>query len=391
MALFNWPLQKNTVGLEERLALIKFVATSNRFTNGPKCQEFEQAWNEWQGSFYSVYVANGSVANFLLLDAVKEKYFPTKDRLTIFAPAINWATNISTFCQQNHNVYFYDINYETYGPTTKSVNDLSSQGLVPDIIYLTHILGISNDINQIKTLWPNTIILEDCCESHGARDQKTNVKVGNTGIGSTFSFYFGHHMTTIEGGMVCVKDRDLYNLLRAKRSHGLSRETTPDYQDPIKAAYPDIDPTFLFPTKGYNFRNVETGAVLGLTQLKKLDKWNDQRNKNYCVFYEEMIDKPWFNTLPIPAGNSAMTLPFHCKNAKVAQNLKLLLQSMGIETRPFLVGNLLRQPFMQNYESLIGLPNSEKMHTHSFYIGNNHFVKPSDIKKLSKEIDECVF
>jgi CDP-6-deoxy-D-xylo-4-hexulose-3-dehydrase len=391
MPAFNWPLQKNTIGFKERLALIKFIATSDRFTNGPKCREFEEQWSAWQGSPYSVYVANGSVANFLLLDAVKEKYFPTKEKLTIFAPAINWATNISTFCQQKHNVYFYDIDYETYSPTIESVAALSEEGLVPDIIYLTHILGISNDIGRIKELWPDTIILEDCCESHGARDQKTNVKVGNTGIGSTFSFYFGHHMTTIEGGMVCVKDKDLYNLLRAKRSHGLSRETTPDYQKIIKADNPSIDPTFLFSTKGYNFRNVETGAVLGLTQLKKLDRWNARRNTNYCVFYGEMIKKSWFDTLPIPLGNSAMTLPFHCKSFKIAKQLKTLLQHMGIETRPFLVGNLLRQPFMKDYESLIALPNTEKMHTHSFYIGNNHFIKPSDIENLSKEIDKCVF
>jgi CDP-6-deoxy-D-xylo-4-hexulose-3-dehydrase len=390
MSEFNWPLQKNTVGLEERLALIKFIATSDRFTNGPKCREFEEQWSKWQGSPYSLYVANGSVANFLLLDAVKEKYFSTKEKLTIFAPAINWATNISTFCQQKHNVYFYDIDYETYSPTVESVTALSEKGLVPDIIYLTHILGISNDMGRIAELWPNTIILEDCCESHGARDPKTNVKVGNTGIGSTFSFYFGHHMTTIEGGMVCVKDKNLYNLLRAKRSHGLSRETTPDYQKIIKANNPDIDPTFLFPTKGYNFRNVETGAVLGLVQLKKLNRWNAQRNQNYHVFYKEMIKKPWFDTLPIPLGNSAMTLPFHCKDAKVAKKLKPLLQYMGIETRPFLVGNLLRQPFMKDYKSLIALPNSEKMHTHSFYIGNNHFIKPSDVDNLSKKLDECV-
>ena len=212
---------------------------------------------------------------------------------------------------------------------------------------------------------------------------------GNTGIGSTFSFYFGHHMTTIEGGMVCVQDEKLYNLLRAKRSHGLSREMLPAYRSEIQDKYPDVDPTFLFPTKGYNFRNVETGAVLGRVQLKKLDSWNEQRSKNYAFFRKEMLHRSWFENLPKPTGNSAMTLPFHCKDAETAAEVKKFLQLIGIETRPFLVGNLLRQPFMEDYESLIPLPNSERMHTHSFYIGNNHFIKEGDIKALSKVLDRC--
>jgi CDP-6-deoxy-D-xylo-4-hexulose-3-dehydrase len=198
-------------------------------------------------------------------------------------------------------------------------------------------------------------------------------------------------MTTIEGGMICVKSEALYNLLRAKRSHGLSREMIPSYKSAIQEKYPDIDPTFLFPTKGYNFRNVETGAVLGRVQLKKLDSWNEQRAKNYALFRTEMLKRPWFEALPKAKGNSAMTLPFHCTDEKTATEVKKFLQLIGIETRPFLVGNLLRQPFMEEYESVIPLPNSERMHTHSFYIGNNHFIKEADILKLSKELDRCGF
>jgi CDP-6-deoxy-D-xylo-4-hexulose-3-dehydrase len=186
-----------------------------------------------------------------------------------------------------------------------------------------------------------------------------------------------------------VQEEKLYNLLRAKRSHGLSREMLPSYRVEIQEKYPDVDPTFLFPTKGYNFRNVETGAVLGRVQLKKLDSWNEQRSKNYALFRKEMMRRPWFDTLPEPTGNSAMTLPFHCKDAETAAEIKKFLQLIGIETRPFLVGNLLCQPFMEDYKSLIPLPNSERMHTHSFYIGNNHFIKEADIKALSKVLDRC--
>jgi CDP-6-deoxy-D-xylo-4-hexulose-3-dehydrase len=391
MTKFDWPLQKNTIGLREKLSLIKFLVTSDRFTNGPECRRFEEEWSEWQGCKYSLFVANGSVANFLLLDAVKEYIFPQKEKLTIFAPAINWATNISTFCQQNHNVYFYDIDYETYSPTEESANKLFLEGLTPDVVYLTHVLGISNNMSRIKKLWPNAVILEDCCESHGAKDQESMCKVGNTGFGSTFSFYFGHHMTTIEGGMICTNSEQLYNLMRAKRSHGLSREMLPEYKKIIEQTNPDIDPTFLFPTKGYNFRNHEIGAVIGRTQLKKLTEWNFKRSVNYAVFHDLNVGKPWCTHLPSPKGNCAMTLPFHCETPKIAKETKKFFNLLGIETRPFLVGNLLLQPFMKDYKSLIDLPNSERMHNHSFYIGNNHFVTPGDIINLSAQLDRCMF
>lgn len=390
MRSFKWPLQRNTIGLQERLSQIKFWATTDRFTNGPEVRAFEKEWSDWQGCEYSLYVGNGSVANFLLLDAVKEKFFPKHEKLTIFAPAINWATNISTFFQQRHNVYFYDIDYTSYSPTIESVTELAEKGIKPDIIYLTHVLGISNDMQRVKDLWPGVMIIEDCCESHGAVDPRSGAKVGTTGIGSTFSFYFGHHMNTVEGGMISVNDRDLYNLMRAKRSHGLSREMLPHQRNLVEHEYSDIDPSFLFPTKGYNFRNTESGAVLGRVQLKKLDTWNKKRSENYYAFCMQMAPQHWIEHVATPEGNSAMTLPFHCCTERQASHLKKELKKRGIETRPFLVGNLLLQPFMSGYTSPIKLPNTERMHTHSFYIGNNQFVTPADIRALAQEL-KCVF
>ena len=114
MAQFDWPLQKNTIGFQEKLALTKFILTSDRFTNGPKCREFEDQWSQWQGRKYSLFVSSGTTANTLLLDAVRELHFGKRAKLTIFCPAVNWATNISTFKQQGHEIFFYDINYESY-------------------------------------------------------------------------------------------------------------------------------------------------------------------------------------------------------------------------------------------------------------------------------------
>jgi CDP-6-deoxy-D-xylo-4-hexulose-3-dehydrase len=336
-----------------------------------------------------LFVSSGSTANTLLLDAVRDLYFSKNKKLKILCPAVNWATNISTFRQQGHSIFFYDIDYTTYSPTFESLKRLKEVGFKPDIVYATHIMGFANRLNQVKEYWPDAILLEDCCESHGALtpDKK---KVGNEGTGSTFSFYFGHHMTTIEGGMVCTDDVDLYNLMRAKRSHGMAREMLPRYRSLEEELAPDIDPSFLFPTEGYNFRNTELGAVLGLVQLNKLDRFIQKRADNYYKFLWSMVGHPWIKSLPAPLGNSAMTLPFHCKSEETKERLKAKLNEMGIETRPFLVGNLLRQPFMHDYHQDPYLPNSEEIHTNSFYIGNNHFVNEHQILSMAAELYRCV-
>lgn len=389
MTKFNWPLQKNTIGFDEKFALIKFILTSSRFTNGPKCRQFEEAWSKWQGRKYSLFVSSGTTANTLLLDAVRDLYFGKKRKLKILCPAVNWATNISTFKQQGHDIFFYDIDYTNYSPTYSSLKRYHDVGIEPDVVYVTHIMGFANELANVKKFWPDAIILEDCCESHGAENSNFK-KVGNEGLGSTFSFYFGHHMTTIEGGMVCTDDQDLYNLMRAKRSHGMSREMLGNYRDLEERLAPDIDPSFLFPTEGYNFRNTEIGAVLGLVQLKKLDSFIQKRQDNYMLFLDCLVGHPWIKSLPSPIGNSAMTLPFHCKSPETKQILKSRLKEMGVETRPFLVGNLLRQPFMSDYKQQPYLPNSEEIHTHAFYIGNNHFVNQFQILSLSEELYKCV-
>lgn len=390
MSAFDWPLQQNAIGLEEKSALIKFLLTSNRFTNGPQCYEFEKQWSKWQGTVFSLFVSSGTTANTLLLDAVRDLYFGKDRKLKILCPAVNWATNISTFRQQGHDVYFYDIDYWRYSPTRDSLDFLAEKGITPDIIYVTHIMGFGSNLDYVKKLWPSAFILEDCCESHGALDNNDK-KVGNAGLGSTFSFYFGHHMTTVEGGMICTKDQGLYNLMRAKRSHGMSREMFSPWRDIEEKMSPDIDPSFLFPTEGYNFRNTEMGAVLGKVQLKKLDKFIEQRQLNYMVFFDEMYDHPLIKHLPFPEGNSAMTLPFHCKSQYARDKLKAKLTELKVETRPFLVGNLLRQPFMADYdEKAAYLPNTEEIHDNSFYIGNNHFIKPKEIYKLTNLLKSCV-
>jgi CDP-4-dehydro-6-deoxyglucose reductase, E1 len=379
MNKYKWPLMADAIGAEERAALVDFINTTDRFTNGPEVKRFEEQWSEWQGCKYSVMVNSGASANLVILSTL-----PPKSRVA--TPACTWATNVSSIIQLGHTPVFYDIDRKTYGPTEDSLKELSRQGV--DAILITHLMGLANNMDLINQYLPDVVIFEDCCESHGATFKGT--KVGNFGMASSFSFYFGHHMTTIEGGMICTNDRDVYNALRARRSHGMSREMEPEYRDAVAEENPDIDPRFLFPVDGFNCRSTEINAVLGQVQLKKLDHFIRIRQQNYYEFIKLVNKFREHLYQPNHLGNSSMTLPFHCKSAEACEKLKQALEDAGIETRPFLVGNLLEQPFIKRLGYEANLPITEEIHRQSLYIGNSQFVTEQDVRSL-EEVLKSVF
>jgi CDP-6-deoxy-D-xylo-4-hexulose-3-dehydrase len=214
-------------------------------------------------------------------------------------------------------------------------------------------------------------------------------KRGSNSLGATFSFYFGHHMSTIEGGMVTTNNKDLYDLMKIKRSHGMARESTKfkDYAD----LYPEIDKQFLFVTDGYNFRNHEICAVLGSSQLKRLDKMIEIRNRNHDIF-TSIIDKypNLFYNIKNSTTNSSFCLPFICKSKGIMLAMKETFNENGIEYRPVVAGNLLAQPFLKDYkiETEKERTNAELVHSQGVYIGNSHFVTVEDMKFLKQVVEK---
>lgn len=383
MNSYKWPLMKDTITLSDKLAMIKFIITTNQFTNGPKVREFEDAWNQWLGSEQSLFVSSGSTANLLLIDAVKEKY-DLQNFEKVLVPACTWVTNVSPVIQCGLTPIFCDINLDNYSFDLEHMKKIAIKH--PDIkaIFVTHLLGYSADIEAYKEIFPNAIILEDICESHGCLSPN-GTKRGADAIGATFSFYFGHHMTTVEGGIVSTNDPDLYNLMRIKRSHGLARELPKEKYKQAIEAYPDVNSKFMFLTKGYNFRNTEIPAVLGLSQLKRLDKMIASRKKNYITFWN--IIKEYEDHFYVPSNsdtNSSFAFPIVAKNKKVADKLKTELEIASIESRPIVSGNLLAQPFLNDYSLEPGSNlNIQKLHENGVYVGNNHFITSWEISLLS--------
>lgn len=373
---------KNNITLSDRFNLAKFVLTSDRFTNGLKVREFEKKWSKWLGAKHSLFVSSGSTANYLLLAAVKELY-GLKDGDKVLVPSCTWVTNIGPVIQLGFTPIFCDINIRNFSFCEDDLEYISKEHPDIKLIFITHLIGFSANNERCKSLFPNALILDDICESHGCLSPDGS-KRGSDSLGATFSFYFGHHISTVEGGMISTNNYDLYDLMRLKRSHGLARES--ERFDEYTVKYPDISKQFLFVTDGYNFRNHELGAVLGLSQLSRLDSYIEIRNRNYKMFIElisEHTDKfivPDFNSFC-----SNFCFPVLCKTKETADKLKKLFDINGIEHRPIISGNLLRQPFLSEYsvESPKENLTVDFVHDNGIYLGNNHFVGEKEIKLLS--------
>lgn len=369
-----WPLMQTAITESDKKSMIDFISSSDRYTCGKMVQQFEDEWSSWLGCKYSLYVTSGSTANLLLVAAVKELYnIPNGSKVLV--PACTWVTNISPVFQVGLEPVFCDVDLERYSFDVHTLPDEDIR-----IVFVTHLLGLNAPIEQLMERYPNAIFLEDICESHGILGPDGK-KRGSSSVGGTFSFYYGHHMTTIEGGMVCTNDERLYELMRLKRSHGMARHLLPKNYETTIAKYPNINPQFLFLTDGYNFRNTEINAVLGLEQLKRLDSSIAIRRDNFACFIEN-LDPNIFYIPFVDPGNSSFAFPFVCKKHEDVQKLHRIFDELGVEHRPIVSGNLLLHPFLNKWKNTVDVPNVTIVNDNGVYIGNNQFITRDMLLKV---------
>ena len=378
---------EETITPFDRIKMAKFVLTTKKFTNGDKVKEFEKKWSEWLGCKYSLFVSSGSTANLLLIAAVMEKY-GLKRGDKVLLPACTWVTNVGPAMQLGLKPVFCDVNLSNFSFDLDEMEKIKA--VHPDIklIFVTHLLGFPAENDRYQELFPEAIILDDVCESHGAKF-KDGTRVGRNSLGATFSFYFGHHMTTVEGGMVCTNDPELYDLMKMKRSHGMARESI--NFDAYAKQYPEIEKSFLFITDGYNFRNHEVCAVLGISQLKRLDGMINKRIDNYSKFVDLMVDyEHLFRPVYSNAGNSSFCFPLIAYDKETYQKLVSKFQEHGIEYRPIVSGNLLRHPFLSGYKITTKrkITNADVLNDYGVYLGNSHFVSQKNIDLLKSILEE---
>jgi len=362
----------------DKKSLINFISSTDRYTCGKKVKEFEDAWSKWLGCKYSLYVTSGSTANLLLMAAVKELYeIPNGSKVLV--PACTWVTNVSPVFQLGLEPVFCDVDLERYSFDLDTLPEEDVR-----IVFITHLLGINSPVEALKRKYPNAVFLEDTCESHGVK-APNGTRRGSTGTGSTFSFYYGHHMTTIEGGIISTDNELLYELMKIKRSHGMARLLSPHLYEIAVNENSNIDPSFLFLTDGFNFRNTELNAVLGLEQLKRLDHNIEMRRKNFECFMKHLDPECFYVPYNDP-GNSSFALPFICKNKEDMPKLKTIFKELGVEYRPVVSGNLLLHPFLKKWRDTVSVPNANIINDNGVYIGNSQFVTEDMIVKVFEAI-----
>ena len=390
MKKFHWQLMSNNILQEDKKALINFIKSTNKFTNGIKVKEFEKKWSKWLGVKYSTFVNSGSSANLISIHVLKEL---KKNKTEVILPAFTWNSDVVSVLNAGFKPVFVDIKLKNLALDEEQVKKKINKKTAA--IFLTHAMGFpgisSNFLKFIKKR--KIFLIEDVCESHGA--MLNNKKLGSLGNISNFSFYYAHHITTIEGGMICTDSKEIDTLVKMKRGHGLLRDCQNEILiNKTKKKLTELNSDFIFLTEGFNLRNNELSAVIGLQQLKRLNKIIKARNLNHRLFIKHLRKDIFFTDFNLKgSSNYAFQLILKKRNKKLFNKVLSVLKKNAIEYRVGSVGggNQLRQPYLKSYnlkKNFKSLKNTEHMHFYGLYIGNYPHLDHKKIINLCKLLDK---
>ena len=364
-------------------------------TQSKKVEEFEKKWSKWLKVKYSTFVNSGSSANYISISLLKV-INKNKTKNEIIVPSLTWVSDVNSVIMNGFKPVFVDINLSNLSMNTKEVlKKINNKTLA---VFITHAQGFNglNDelINKLKQ--KKIHLIEDVCESHGAKFK--NKKLGTYGLISNFSFYYAHHMTTIEGGMICTNNKKIYELSKILRSHGMVREAkNKKYEKKLINKYKDLSPQFIFLYSTLNFRNNEIAATFGINQLKNLDKNNQLRTKNLLLFLKNLDPKKyWINYDIHGSCNYAFPIILKTKNLKKRDYFEKQLFKNNIEFRRGNAGggNQLRQPYLKDIIKLKNFKefkNVELVHFFGYYIGNYPELKREKILKITQILNNITF
>jgi len=383
---FSHPLMHDNFTKDDINVAIKLLRKQKIIlTQSKHVKEFEKKWSKWLGIKYSVFVNSGSSANLITISILKILY----NKNEIVLPSLTWVSDVNSVIQNGFKPIFVDINPNNLCMDENQIMKRVNKNTLA--VFLTHVQGFNGLSDKLLSFlkMKKVLLIEDVCESHGATFK--NKKLGTYGLISNFSFYYAHHMSTIEGGMICTNDKKIYEIALMMRSHGMIRETSNHaFERKLIKKYPHLSPKFIFLYPGYNFRNNEIGAVIGINQLKSLDKNNKKRRKNFRLFIS-LLDKSKYKTTFHLKGscNYAFPLILNKPDFKFRKILEHSLKKRGIEFRRGNAGggNQLRQPYLKPYLKNINLKNFkevEHIHFFGYYIGNYPSLTEDKIRKICK-------
>ena len=369
--------------------LTRFISRAKQFSFGPECKEFESEFAKWQGRKHCVFFNSGSSANLALIQALLNTGRLKRGDHVGFS-AVTWSTNVMPLIKLGLKAVPIDIELDTLNISSQELEKVLAKYPLK-ALFITHVLGFCHDLEKITAICKKKkiMLLEDTCESLGSVYKKQ--KLGNFGLASTFSFYVGHHLSTIEGGAICTDDEKLAVALHVVRAHGWDRNLAPHHQAKMRQDH-SVDNHFYglytFYDLGYNLRPTEINAVLGKAQLKYADEIVKTRHENFLKLAQSIHQR---TDLYYPLKYDHMDLvsnfafPIICRTKKIQDKL-ITICSGRVEIRPIVGGNVTRHPFFKKYMNKF-IPKdfrADIVHDYGLYFGNNPELSKAELNTLIK-------
>ena len=373
-------LVSDTIDRQDINALVEWLQQDPipRLTKGELTKQLEEKWAKKIGTKYSVFVNSGSSSILLTLAALKESGKLKNNKIVV--PALSWATDVSSPMLLGYDVTMCDCNLSDLSCDLEALEAIFRREN-PATFILVSPLGLVPNMLEITKLCAKygVILLEDVCESMGSKYQQQHL--GSFGLASFFSMYFGHHLSTIEGGFINTDDEDFYHLLLMMRSHGWDRDLPREKQKKLREQHgcTDFDALYNFYVPGMNLRSTDLQAFIGLRAIDKLDRYARQRNNNF-EYYKEKLKANYLELEEKPGDYvSSFAIPIvHSHRDDIIRDLL----AADVEVRPLIAGNMANKPMWMNKHWKPFLPNCELLEAQGFYIPNHQDLTKKDMNLI---------
>lgn len=385
--IYKYNLASNSWGNEELLAIQK-VIDNDYFTMGSMVDQFEIDFARKFGSRYAVMVNSGSSANLLVFAALSyKKNNPLQPGDEVIVPSLSWATTYYPIHQYGMKLVFVDIDLYSLNMDFNLLESALSERT--RAIFVPNILGNPANLLEIQAFCQkhNLYLLEDNCESMGAKLK--GKYTGTFGICGTFSTFFSHHISTMEGGMIVTDDEEIYHLLLCLRAHGWSRQLPLQNKVCVKSTDSFYE-SYRFILPGYNVRPLEMSGAIGIAQLKKLDRFLQVRRENARIFQRLFANDERF--ILQAENDTSSWFGFSIvikKDSAIARDRVVeILEAAGIEVRPIVTGNFLKNDVIHhlNHRVVGDHKNAQYVHEQGFFVGNHQFNIDDGLEYLSKTL-----
>ena len=375
-------LVKDTIDNNDIDSLVSWLKTYPRLTKGLVTLELEKKFSDWLGTEYSVFCNSGSSANLLMLSVLKEKY----DAKKVVVPSVAWSTDLAPVMQLGMMPILCDCNLKDLSVDLRHLEEIFKKES-PDALLLVSVLGLVPDMGKVNELCSayNVILLEDSCEAMGC--EYRDKKLGTFGKMASFSTFFGHHISTIEGGFIATDDLELYELLVSMRSHGWARDLSVETQLRLQEEWiiSEFDSLYTFYYTGYNFRSTDLQAYIGLAQIDKLDDWGRIRARNFETYQRLIKNDYWKPGVDLNDFISNFAYPvIHPDRDLIVRELK----DNDVEVRPMICGSMGTQPFYAKIFGKLDLDNVTEVDTFGFYVPNHPKLTEDEIEFICNIINK---